>query len=640
SFLALTPTTAYPGLPFKFAVTAHQTASGSVMVTASLQKSAFDTNALGISLTTLLPGETKLLSILVPSLNYTKSDLTFTVSAVGGVNYSKTGSVTLSQNSSVILVQTDKAIYRPGQKVRIRVVNVDQDLRPNFVPLTVIIENPKNDKLEEYKDVNSRNGVVERIFELSDYPSLGIWKIHVNRGSLRLYTNTFKVEEFVLPKFSVSVQTSPDFIVTSSENRAITVTVSANYTYGKGVQGNCELTVYYSQRRSEIFHKELNGDGVAVFKNFDWGALSSAPGNVTIQAEVTDETGRKEQGQAVLAVYTSNSRVQILNTSTTVLRHGLPAHVYIKVSDHGGNPISPVSLTLQVSVSFVKVLTETLVVPAGETVVRHTFIPQKGNQYSYLSDSITATLNSDNSVQDSIRATAYRSINPVAVTILPLDSQVTRVGEPVLVKVNKSLPGSYDYTLSYVVVSRGNLVSAGIIKDDSFSITPTVEFCPFGRLLVYMVVSADTISSEVVVDAVDLTFSGCFSKEVKVEFDSSETRTGTEVDMRIDVSRIDGSNAMPGVHDVFYLAVDQSIVLLQGSTDLNREKVVAGLSSFDHIDSSVTTSSASEYFQRYSLSHMTTAHAAGKQMWHHRPKQQIKTLRGKFEGVATSLKGL
>ncbi|KAK6983547.1 CD109-1, partial [Biomphalaria glabrata] len=217
-----------------------------------------------------------------------------------------------------------------------------------------------------------------------------------------------------------------------------------------------------------------------------------------------------------------------------------------------------------------------------------------------------AWLQTNDNVFDSKTFTVYRTKSPLALSILPLESQTIRVGESAIIKVNTSLPSYFDSTLAYLVMSQGNIVSAGQLKDNSFVITPTLEFCPLSRLLVYMIAGSESENGEVVLDAVDLTLTGCFTKEVKVEFEASETRTGTEVEMKVDVSRLDGSNEMPGQHDVFYLAVDQSIVLLQGSTDLNTDKVVSGLSSFDQVDESVTLSSAAAYFERYDVCYMTT----------------------------------
>uniref|UniRef100_A0A2C9KLN5 Macroglobulin domain-containing protein n=1 Tax=Biomphalaria glabrata TaxID=6526 RepID=A0A2C9KLN5_BIOGL len=261
SFMVLTPKSVYPGIPLGVSVTAHKVVTAPVSVALSLETVQHE-KSIGNAETILLPGETKLLTIQVPLLNYTSPFLQLKVSATGGFRDSQTKMISINQNTSLILVQTDKAIYKPGQKVRIRVVNVDRYLKPVFNPLTVIIENAKNDKLEEYKDVNSKNG---------------------------------------------------------------------NYTYGKGVQGQCELTVHYTASSQEIYHKELNSDGVAVFDHLDWKKLSRNVDNITVQAAVTDETGRKEQGETTLAVYADPKRVRILDTSTTILRHGLPAHIYVRL---------------------------------------------------------------------------------------------------------------------------------------------------------------------------------------------------------------------------------------------------------------------------------------------------------------------
>ena len=67
--------------------------------------------------------------------------------------------------------------------------------------------------------------------------------------------------------------------------------------------------------------------------------------------------------------------------------------------------------------------------------------------------------------------------------------------------------------------------------------------------------------------------------KVKVSFDASEARVSTNMDMRLGVSWTNSSNLMPGTHTMYYLAVDKSIILLEGSSELNRNKV----SRSDHV---------------------------------------------------------
>lgn len=57
---------------------------------------------------------------------------------------------------------------------------------------------------------------------------------------------TFKVEEFVLPRYEVVLK-PPAYILGTDE--AFTFTVCANYTFGQPVKGNLSLTLDNTQRR-------------------------------------------------------------------------------------------------------------------------------------------------------------------------------------------------------------------------------------------------------------------------------------------------------------------------------------------------------------------------------------------------------
>ncbi|CAL1538552.1 unnamed protein product [Lymnaea stagnalis] len=621
-FLALAPKEAHPGWPLNIAVTVYQSVPAPVSMTATLKVKE---KALGVVQETLQPGETKLVSIQVPHVIPAHDEVVLSIEANGGVTYQSSESIRLSRNSSVVLVETDKAIYRPGQKVRIRVIIVDKDLKPVFLPVTLTVVNSKNNKLEEFNNITSRNGVIERIFELSDYPSLGVWKINVAHEDTRLYTHLFTVEEFVLPRFSVEVIAKPNFIVTTDKNSRPTITVSAKYTYGKGVQGKCALTIVNIPNTAEVWYKELTESGTAEFTNINWQVLEGGfTGAVTLRAEVTDETGRKEAGETTLHLHQHPIKIKILDKSTKVLRTGLPADIYVQVSDHSGNPVSPVNVILSLTFVSLKPFEWAGTIPEGETIVSHTFIPTADHdsmyRYYHRGGYMKASLASQPDVTDIMDLQLYMASAQTAVSIKSLNGKNLMVGVEALFSVNKTLPENSNSTLAYVVVSNGNIIQAGPVRDSIIRLTPTLEFCPSGKLMVYMIIDNKDRSQlgtegEVVVDALDLMVSRCFSKEVEVSFLSDETRIGTEVDLNVAISRTDGSNAMAGVHDVFYLAVDKSIVLLQGSTDLNKDKVTQGFSIFESVASPSDDTSpytASGYFNKYGIVPITTTKVVEK----------------------------
>ncbi|XP_039392786.1 alpha-2-macroglobulin-like isoform X1 [Mauremys reevesii] len=79
------------------------------------------------------------------------------------------------------------------------------------------------------------HGIVDLFFPLAAEASLG--KYTINMPGLK---NTFSVEEYVLPKFSVSIRMPP--VITILEEK-FHLQVGGMYTYGKPVQGKVQAMV-------------------------------------------------------------------------------------------------------------------------------------------------------------------------------------------------------------------------------------------------------------------------------------------------------------------------------------------------------------------------------------------------------------
>ena len=54
-----------------------------------------------------------------------------TVTGSGGLRFTNTTALQYVQKSLSVFIQTDKAIYKPGETVRFRIVVVDPQLRPS-----------------------------------------------------------------------------------------------------------------------------------------------------------------------------------------------------------------------------------------------------------------------------------------------------------------------------------------------------------------------------------------------------------------------------------------------------------------------------------------------------------------------------
>ncbi|XP_052234132.1 alpha-2-macroglobulin-like isoform X2 [Dreissena polymorpha] len=158
-----------------------------------------------------------------------------------------------------IFIQTDKKIFKPSQEIRFRVLNTDEHLKPKSETLDVEIKDSKENVIfkKSSPDTNS-NGMVEGHFKLSDDPILGTYKIIASTETG--YTQeTFRVEEYKLPKFEVTATCDPCYAVYNPDLQ-LTGSVSSMYTFGKQVQGRLSI---------KVFGTSLNAVEVVKVDDFD-----------------------------------------------------------------------------------------------------------------------------------------------------------------------------------------------------------------------------------------------------------------------------------------------------------------------------------------------------------------------------------
>lgn len=133
-----------------------------------------------------------------------------------------------------MLIQTDKAIYKPGDNVQFRILVLDAEMLPyQYEKLSVAFTDGSKQKVTEriYYFSNNSIGFIEDSLQLSNELTFGKWGIHVLAEG-KLTRQNFEVLDYQLPQFEVFVEPNKrNFLL--SDNR-ITVKVYAKYTFGSG----------------------------------------------------------------------------------------------------------------------------------------------------------------------------------------------------------------------------------------------------------------------------------------------------------------------------------------------------------------------------------------------------------------------
>lgn len=137
-----------------------------------------------------------------------------TIEGVSGVLFRNETALFYENKRYTVLVQTDKAIYKPSDRVRFRVLALDANLKasgPRFIPqgVQITIRDGGHNIIRSWSDVTLRNGVVyaDELL-LADYLKFGEWSIEVAVATDEIYRRTFDVLEHISPKFVIDVDTA------------------------------------------------------------------------------------------------------------------------------------------------------------------------------------------------------------------------------------------------------------------------------------------------------------------------------------------------------------------------------------------------------------------------------------------------
>uniref|UniRef100_A0A8C8AKW8 Alpha-2-macroglobulin n=1 Tax=Otus sunia TaxID=257818 RepID=A0A8C8AKW8_9STRI len=161
-------------------------------------------------------------------------------------------SVLVKNSESLVFVQTDKPIYKPGQTVLFRIVSLDKD----FYPLNEKVDhNSLLNRVYQWQGVELETGLAQLSFPLTSDPIQGTYKIVVQKSFSSYVEHSFSVKEYVLPKYEVLVKL-PKMI--TIKDKELPVSVCGLYTYGKPVPGLVHVQVCrkFSHSASNCYGKE------------------------------------------------------------------------------------------------------------------------------------------------------------------------------------------------------------------------------------------------------------------------------------------------------------------------------------------------------------------------------------------------
>ncbi|CAB4054630.1 CD109 [Lepeophtheirus salmonis] len=486
--------------------------------------------------------------------------------------------ININQGYSVF-VQTDKAIYRPGNVVKFRVIVVTPKLKPSVVgSIDVGVLDGKGHLVRQWDRVFTTGGVFAEEFLIDNDPVRGDWNITVNVSGQK-FTKHFQVVEYVLPQIIVDIDIPKyglfDEGLTSSK-------IKAYYPFGVPVKGEATVSIfpkYKSGLLQPIFinpiRKVVPIDGeVEVSFNIakELNIRDDYSREIIFDVEIKEFlTDRVQNNTALYPMYKYDYKLEMVRTADAY-KPGMPYTAYIKVAKQDNTPIVDKNAPIKLKWGFSNV--------HSDEYNTTTLLADENGIVTLTLD--TPDVNNTDAVVLGIEA-SYKDLTQWFSTIPRAQSRsglylrsklITKnptVGETISIEITSS--ENID-SLTYLVFGRGKVALAITRKasgtmDNKISFRATSDMSPICRIIIYYVTS---ISGEIITDSMDFEVDGILTNFLSISSTKKVTSAASDVTINIKSK----PNSFVGI-----LAVDKSVRSLKGGHDVLLKEVTDELRRYD-----------------------------------------------------------
>ena len=472
--------------------------------------------------------------------------------AVEGPGFSASQELVV-ESRTILFLETDKPVYKPGQTVHIRALLLDPELKPVAGELVIEAQDAKGIKVFRESTNADDYGMATLELPLSNEPNLGVWKLSAYSGNRQTHVD-IRVEEYVLPKYDVDVNLPKSWVLA---DEPVHGTVSSEYSFGRTVKGEATIVATrYVGVWEEYASVVEQLDGTTTFELPAPGYVAGVPGargmgNVQLDVTVRERsTGYVESTTQLITVAATPLSLQVIPESNT-FKPGLPFSFLVVTETPDNQPLSE-DVTVRIlyadeELDLLAEQTEEITAQDGKALL--TITPP--------SEAVAFTLEAwAEQAHASLTVNAGYSPSGSFVHLEQVSEGPLRVGDVARFRVAATSEAGNFY---YEVLSRGMVVFSDYSPEPEIRFTVTPFMAPEARVLVYQVLP----TSEVAADYLPFSVEAAYPHDVAMEFSESEARPGDEVDISVQTQ---------GEARVGLVAVDRSVYIL-AENRLNLQQV-------------------------------------------------------------------
>uniref|UniRef100_A0A182NVA5 TEP1-F n=1 Tax=Anopheles dirus TaxID=7168 RepID=A0A182NVA5_9DIPT len=266
-----------------------------------------------------------------------------TIDRVDGVSYHEEVELDVQQKLLTGLIQIDKPVYKPGEKVKFRIIVLDTDLKPpaNLESIQVKIFDPAGTGVGKWDTAKLFSAVFENRFQIAFSPMFGMWNITASVDDVVLASKTFEVKEYVLSSFDLQVAPS---VIPLEEHQSLQLTIAANYHFGKPVDGTALVELFLQDNKRDQTQKFNMTGSKEITLNFnDYFVVVDDQQDVRVKVTFTERhTNRTITKDTQVTVYKHPFRVQLVKESPQ-FRADRRFKCQIQFTKHDGTPANGIT---------------------------------------------------------------------------------------------------------------------------------------------------------------------------------------------------------------------------------------------------------------------------------------------------------
>ncbi|PWA22089.1 hypothetical protein CCH79_00010255 [Gambusia affinis] len=508
----------------------------------------------------------------------------FEVEVRGNTFYSKeVRKVQIKAYQPLTFIQTDKPIYLPGQTVHFRVVSMDTKFKLSNQMYNIIeLEDANNNRIGQWLNQTSSSKILQLSYNLNSEAREGIYRFSVTNEGNKIQ-HSFKVQKYVLPKFSVTVDTNDEVSV---EQEEFETKICSKYTYGQPVPGNVTVAIcrplelygfgishslpmdpeeHQLTPPCERMTKQMDKTGCTMFE-FKMSSFTKIDQKI-LHDRLDVSAIMEEEGTGI-----SHSQMKRITISYVIGKLAFvdPPKIYdkgsnlegkVKAVHYNDTPIPDMPLYLFEgnvwSPNLLKNLTTDTNGFATFSLSTETF-----------SGDVSLTISSSPTLEYNVYRSAHIQTGAHRIQQSQPPSDETKTASSLKIKksdttlpCDKEAKISIDYTfvqepqgsvdIMYLVMTEGEV---------SFQLTVSPDMAPLIQVVVYAVLP----SKNVIAHSAEFSTEKCFSNKVSVEFSPSPAVPGELTKLQLTSQ----PNSLCGVS-----AVDQSVLITEPGKTLTEDKI-------------------------------------------------------------------